>query len=944
MSEHGFLSPNPALLYELEQLKKRPGLAHELGQGAPCLRCGEKCPGFQLHYWRKVCMNCRCGKAEHNVIDQSDPGFFIVGKLFDRPLRTKAEELHFVYGDVFDGSFDTSQAGLEIKLDWVPPGTASNVVAKYLKSMPQQYVSIQGSEGAQRRKKQLEKQFPIHDVEPTNCHELSTKEIETMQSYVESVRQNIAGQGKVLELGSVNGTGFSVNSMHSTSSTAAAHGVHNSNNSTAHGVHNSNNSTAAAPSVHSSGYHSSTSSQDDNIPAWCKEDEGTYGNIPPPPPEILLGGGGAGYAERSGSESPPPPPLPSSMPPRLSGINLKEKFDAIGLSGRNGPNSSGMYHATPLLTSPPGSSSGIGSRLEGPSDGNPRYAGSTGSSIPSNSSSPSPPKTSPSYRSEIHREIPAFIGLSPSPPPLNLDNLHIGTNFQGAGRSSNGLGSPNILPTAPKPTSNLVKPAKLFNNQNGGGLNGTERNGVVENVGHGGQFNGSTGSNKTDNGQGATWHCSGCGEMMLPGAVAIFAERAGQDKCWHPSCFSCCSCGELLEDLLYFFSKGKLYCGRDFAAMMDIPRCAACDELIFATEYTGAEDQYWHLKHFCCFVCDSPLAGHKYIPVNGQPHCLNCWQNVHGKICNSCQSYIHPEDQRVTLGDSHWHAKSECFKCGVCSKSLLGGKMTRRDGTLLCSSTCAAQLSQQRNQPAVAPQFNAAKQSRQPSSSPIMAPNLSSQQQKQSTPPSLGSPRNSSSQSLGNKLPSSSSSNSHLSYGGSSISNGGHYVPTGQILGNRPGPQVPSLATRVSSSSLSSAKPSSPRPLGSSILGSALRGSSSTIVSSNPSSPGPLNSPSYSHAYGGHMAGSPTPMNHRNTPVSPPPPPPKPGLQAGGNLLPYQPLLHVQQQKPSVHQNGRHVQFASSTRPAHDQSSDGYSSNHSTPPFHSRESSYSTIV
>ena len=29
-------------------------------------------------------MNCRCGKAEHNVIDQSDPGFFIVGKLFDR--------------------------------------------------------------------------------------------------------------------------------------------------------------------------------------------------------------------------------------------------------------------------------------------------------------------------------------------------------------------------------------------------------------------------------------------------------------------------------------------------------------------------------------------------------------------------------------------------------------------------------------------------------------------------------------------------------------------------------------------------------------------------------------------------------------------------------------------------------------------------------------------
>jgi hypothetical protein len=33
---------------------------------------------------RKVCQNCRCGKAEHNVVEEEDPGFFFVGKLFDR--------------------------------------------------------------------------------------------------------------------------------------------------------------------------------------------------------------------------------------------------------------------------------------------------------------------------------------------------------------------------------------------------------------------------------------------------------------------------------------------------------------------------------------------------------------------------------------------------------------------------------------------------------------------------------------------------------------------------------------------------------------------------------------------------------------------------------------------------------------------------------------------
>ena len=35
-------------------------------------------------YFRKVCMNCRCGKAEHNVIEVSDPGFYFIGRLFDR--------------------------------------------------------------------------------------------------------------------------------------------------------------------------------------------------------------------------------------------------------------------------------------------------------------------------------------------------------------------------------------------------------------------------------------------------------------------------------------------------------------------------------------------------------------------------------------------------------------------------------------------------------------------------------------------------------------------------------------------------------------------------------------------------------------------------------------------------------------------------------------------
>ena len=148
----------------------------------------------------------------------------------------------------------------------------------------------------------------------------------------------------------------------------------------------------------------------------------------------------------------------------------------------------------------------------------------------------------------------------------------------------------------------------------------------------------------------------------------------------------------MLEDLLYFYKNGELFCARDFASLMNIPRCAACDELIFSEEYTGAEDSFWHVKHFCCWVCDLPLAGHKYIPVEGKPHCLACWQTHHGKVCSTCKQPIDAQGKRVSLGSNHWHASSECFRCSVCKISLLGGKMSLRDGALVCSSSCSQKV------------------------------------------------------------------------------------------------------------------------------------------------------------------------------------------------------------------------------------------------------------
>jgi hypothetical protein len=83
-----------------------------------------------------------------------------------------------------------------------------------------------------------------------------------------------------------------------------------------------------------------------------------------------------------------------------------------------------------------------------------------------------------------------------------------------------------------------------------------------------------------------TQKCEKCHEDIYVGDVAVIVEKAN-DISWHPKCFVCSVCNELLADLVYFYYKNKLYCGRDLAAFLGIPRCFACDEVsiyIYNTE------------------------------------------------------------------------------------------------------------------------------------------------------------------------------------------------------------------------------------------------------------------------------------------------------------------------------------------------------------------------
>ena len=71
--------------------------------------------------------------------------------------------------------------------------------------------------------------------------------------------------------------------------------------------------------------------------------------------------------------------------------------------------------------------------------------------------------------------------------------------------------------------------------------------------------------------------CHNCKAKMESGSPGVIAARM-PGECWHPGCFACSTCRQLLVDNIYFFREGRVYCGRHYADQL-YPRCMACDEV-----------------------------------------------------------------------------------------------------------------------------------------------------------------------------------------------------------------------------------------------------------------------------------------------------------------------------------------------------------------------------
>lgn len=90
----------------------------------------------------------------------------------------------------------------EVELDWAPKGQ-KDTIDKYLQTLPTEALPVKGSQAAHQRKQLLQKQIPIHDIDPSLCHELNEDEVAKMEEYIGHVKNSSVGVGQLVNLSNV---------------------------------------------------------------------------------------------------------------------------------------------------------------------------------------------------------------------------------------------------------------------------------------------------------------------------------------------------------------------------------------------------------------------------------------------------------------------------------------------------------------------------------------------------------------------------------------------------------------------------------------------------------------------------------------------------------------------------------------------------------------------
>jgi len=197
--------------------------------------------------------------------------------------------------------------------------------------------------------------------------------------------------------------------------------------------------------------------------------------------------------------------------------------------------------------------------------------------------------------------------------------------------------------------------------------------------------------------------CGGCGGPIIGRIVSAIGER------WHPECFRCTICNELLEHVSSYEHDGRPYCHLDYHESF-APRCYHCKTAIIDERFITLDDEAlgkrtYHEQHFFCAECGDPFLAPSggstrtgelsvtgdgafedddvgFTVYKGHPYCEACHVRLRMPKCKGCKRSIRDGTRAVEALGGKWCW--ECFVCSGCDKPFDDPSFFLRDSRPFC--------------------------------------------------------------------------------------------------------------------------------------------------------------------------------------------------------------------------------------------------------------------
>uniref|UniRef100_G3R9W0 LIM zinc-binding domain-containing protein n=1 Tax=Gorilla gorilla gorilla TaxID=9595 RepID=G3R9W0_GORGO len=220
--------------------------------------------------------------------------------------------------------------------------------------------------------------------------------------------------------------------------------------------------------------------------------------------------------------------------------------------------------------------------------------------------------------------------------------------------------------------------------------------------------------------------CHQCGEFIIGRVIKAM------NNSWHPECFRCDLCQEVLADIGFVKNAGRHLCrpchNREKARGLGKYICQKCHAIIdeqplifkndpyhpdhfncancgywncffFITQAVGMEDYIYlyfcycskpncfspiftiFFQHFVCAKCEKPFLGHRHYERKGLAYCETHYNQLFGDVCFHCNRVI--EGDVVSALNKAWCVN--CFACSTCNTKLtLKNKFVEFDMKPVC--------------------------------------------------------------------------------------------------------------------------------------------------------------------------------------------------------------------------------------------------------------------